>query len=348
MEPLVSILIPAYNAGKWIRQTLESALDQTYANKEIIVVNDGSRDDTLEIVKRFESARVKIVDQPNAGGAAARNTALAHAQGDYLQWLDHDDLLAPDKISEQMKQVQAIGDDRRLFSGGFSTFFFCPERGRTNAGPLWKDLSPLDYFYTKFEKDVWLHTTCWLVSRKLSELAGPWLDLRSPDDDGEYFCRVVAASDGIVFVPTAKSYWRVGNTASFSYSRQTSVASLRALLESTRRCIAVLRALEDSERSRAACVTFLRNRLIYYYPGQKEMLAEIYALARELGGELTKPPLLPHYEFIRKFVGWKRAKQVQDFIPGVKQSLQRSVDKIIYHSSRNRSASLCFKKDMNL
>ena len=133
MNPLVSILIPAYNAELWIEETLQSAIHQTYANKEIIVVNDGSQDNTLEILKRYESAGVKIVDQPNAGGAAARNTALAHAQGEYLEWLDHDDLLAPDKISEQMKQVQAIGDDRRLFSGGFSTFFFCPERGRTNG-----------------------------------------------------------------------------------------------------------------------------------------------------------------------------------------------------------------------
>lgn len=339
MKPLVSILIPAYNAGKWIQQTMESAVNQIYSNKEIIVVNDGSKDDTLQIVKRFESSKVKIVDQENAGGAAARNTALSHAQGDYIQWLDHDDLLAADKISEQMQRVQSISDQWRLFSGNFGSFYFCVKRAKTITGPLGADLSPLDYFYIKFEQDEWLHTTCWLVSRQITEKAGPWLDLRSPDDDGEYFCRVVAASNGVIFVPTAKSYWRVGNSASFSYSRQTSINSLRTMLESSRRCIDQFRALEDSERSRKACVTFLLNRLCYYYPDHQELLDQIYALARELGGDLSnsKPPMLPHYEMLRKLTGWKLAKRLQDVIPNAKQSVLRSVDKIIYDFSRSAS-----------
>ena len=337
MNPLVSILIPAYNAEKWIQETIESAIHQTYSNKEIIVVNDGSSDNTLPIVKSFESSGVKVVDQKNAGGAAARNTALAHARGEYLQWLDHDDLLAPDKVGEQMMQVQKIRDDRLLFTGNFGMFYFCPKRARMVTGPLERDLSPLDYFFIKFEQDEWLHTTSWLVSRKLTEKAGPWLDLRSPDDDGEYFCRVVAASNGVAFVPAAKSYWRVGNAASFSFNRQSSVNSLRAMLESTRRCIDVFRSLEDSDRSRKACVTFLRNRLIYYYPEQKEMLDEMHALARQLGGTLSKPPLLPHYEFIGKLLGWKTAKRAQDFIPAAKQNLLRSLDKIIYKWPRERS-----------
>lgn len=335
MAPLVSILIPAYNAEKWIKQTMESAIGQSYANKEIIVVNDGSSDGTLQIVKRFESSTIKIVDQKNVGGAAARNTALAHSQGEYLQWLDHDDLLGVNKIAEQMKHVQKIGDERRLFSGGFGTFYFCPNRARTATGPLWRDLSPLDYFYTKFEQSEWLHTTCWLVSRKLTGMAGPWLDLRSPDDDGEYFCRVVAASDGIIFVPTAKSYWRIGNNASFSYSRQNSVNALAAMLESTRLCIAHFRALEDSDRSRKACVTFLRNRLIYYYPEQREMLAQIYALADQLGGSLSVPPLLRHYEILRGLFGWKAARFAQDLVTSLKQGFLRSVDRIVHNYSKS-------------
>jgi glycosyltransferase involved in cell wall biosynthesis len=342
MEPLVSILIPAYNAGKWIKQTIESAINQTYSNREIIVVNDGSNDNTLQMVKRFESSRVKIIDQNNAGGAAARNTALAHAQGEYIQWLDHDDLLAAEKISEQMRRVQSMGDGRLLFTGGFSTFYFCPDRARIATGSLGKDLSPLDYFYIKFEQDEWLHTTCWLVSRKLTEKAGPWLDIRSPDDDGEYFCRVVAASNGIVFVPTAKSYWRTGNTASFSYSRQNSVDSLCALLESTRRCIAHFRSLEDSERSRKACVTFLRNRLIFYYPKHQGMLNQLHALAEQLGGTLSTPPLPPHYEIIRTLVGWKMAKRTRDSIRGAKHGVLRSLDKIIHDWST--TSSVCASK----
>jgi glycosyltransferase involved in cell wall biosynthesis len=339
MSRLVSILIPAYNAENWIRQTLQSAVAQTYPNTEIIVVNDGSTDKTLQIAKSFESRRIKIVDQPNAGSAAARNTALAHAQGDYFQWLDHDDLLAPDKISQQMNQAASISDDRILFTGNFGTFYFNPRRAKLATGPLGKDLTPLDYFYIKFEQDEWLHTTCWLVSRKLSDLAGPWLDIRSPDDDGEYFCRVVASSTRVVFVPTAMSYWRVGNVASFSHSRQKSVTSLRAMIESTRRCIAQFRALEDSDRSRKACVTFIHNRLIYYYPDRREMLAELEAMAKELGGTLSTPPLSSKFELVRKLFGWKMAVWATFCLPNVRTFAVKTWDKLMFDLSPNKSVT---------
>src|SRR5580693_6033635 len=119
MKPLVSILIPAYNAQAWIQSTLDSALNQDYPNIEVILVNDGSTDQTLAIAKRYESKSVKMVDQPNAGGPAARNVALTHSQGDYIQWLDHDDLLDRHKINEQLKAIAYATVGRILLSGAF-------------------------------------------------------------------------------------------------------------------------------------------------------------------------------------------------------------------------------------
>src|SRR6185312_14296624 len=103
MAELVSILIPAYNAERWIRDTMLSAIHQTWTNREIIIVDDGSTDNTLAIARTYESKMVKVVAQQNKGASAARNECLRYAQGDYVQWLDADDILAPDKISEQMK-----------------------------------------------------------------------------------------------------------------------------------------------------------------------------------------------------------------------------------------------------
>src|SRR5690606_1936339 len=99
---LVSVLIPAYNSAMWIGDALRSALDQTHENVEVIVVDDGSTDETLAVARRYESARMKVISQENAGGCAARNRALAEAQGTFIQYLDADDLLAPDKIERQM------------------------------------------------------------------------------------------------------------------------------------------------------------------------------------------------------------------------------------------------------
>ena len=103
MKPLVSILVPAYNAAPYIAETLDSALAQTWQNIEIVVVDDGSRDDTLAIAKTYESKRVKVISQENKGASTARNRALKAAQGDFIQYLDADDLLAPDKIERQLK-----------------------------------------------------------------------------------------------------------------------------------------------------------------------------------------------------------------------------------------------------
>src|SRR5690242_2593971 len=102
MKPLVSILIPAYNAEPWIAGTIKSALDQTWSRKEVIVVDDGSRDRTLAVAKQFASKNVSIVTQQNQGASAARNKAFDLCQGDYIQWLDADDLLAPAKIAQQV------------------------------------------------------------------------------------------------------------------------------------------------------------------------------------------------------------------------------------------------------
>ena len=105
VNSLVSILITAYNAEPWIAETMDSATGQTWPSVEIIVVDDGSTDATLEIARRYASDTVTVVHQANAGACAARNRALAEARGDFIQYLDADDLLAPDKIELQMNRL---------------------------------------------------------------------------------------------------------------------------------------------------------------------------------------------------------------------------------------------------
>src|SRR5437762_11434458 len=116
MRPLVSILIPAYNAELWIGDTIRSALAQTWARKEIIIVDDGSRDRTLSIARQFASEAVSVVTQENQGASAARNKAFELCQGDYIQWLDADDLFSSDKVAKQVAAAQECQDKRRLLS----------------------------------------------------------------------------------------------------------------------------------------------------------------------------------------------------------------------------------------
>ncbi len=197
MGDLVSILIPAYNAERWIAQTIQSALDQTWSNKEIIVIDDGSRDKTLAVARMFESKSVRVETQDNMGACATRNRSLSLAQGDFIQWLDADDLLDPGKIRHQMEAQERIPGSRVLFTSAWGRFYFCVSRARFTPGPLWADLEPVEWMIRKFETCDWMNPTAWLVSRKLIDMAGLWderLSL-SGDDDGEYVFRLVAASD---------------------------------------------------------------------------------------------------------------------------------------------------------
>ena len=100
-QPTVTIVIPVLNGRSTIAQTIESALNQTYANREIIFVDNGSTDGTSEILTRYHR-RVQVHHEPIRGANRARNRGLRHARGDYLQFLDADDLLHPDKLAVQV------------------------------------------------------------------------------------------------------------------------------------------------------------------------------------------------------------------------------------------------------
>jgi len=101
MRPLVSIIVPTYNAEGYIEETLESALRQTYRPTELIVVDDGSTDGTLSLVQRLGSC-VKVVTQENSGVCVARNHGVARSDGTVLAFLDADDIWEPDKIEKQV------------------------------------------------------------------------------------------------------------------------------------------------------------------------------------------------------------------------------------------------------
>lgn len=108
MNPKVSILIPCYNAERWIAQSIESALNQTYPNKEVIVVDDGSTDGSLEIIKSFGDS-ILWETGSNQGGNVARNRLLELSTGEWLQYLDADDYLLPDKIEDQISYLNNHG-----------------------------------------------------------------------------------------------------------------------------------------------------------------------------------------------------------------------------------------------
>lgn len=328
MNPLVSILIPAYNAERSIALTLRSALAQTWPKKEIIVVDDGSRDETLSVVRQFASPAVQVVSQENQGAAAARNRALSLAQGDYIQWLDADDLLSVEKVT---RQVVALGERSRmtLASCGWAYFRHRPSRATFVPTPLWEDLDPLEWMLRKWEHNKHMQTATWLVSRDLAEAAGPWDSRLLGDDDGEYFSRVIARSDGIQFVPEGKVYYRISSGARLSYIG-ASDRKMEAQMLGMELQIGYLRALSDSPRVRRACISYLETWLLNFYPNRPDLVARAQRLAASLGGELRAPSLSWKYEWLRRSFGWRGARLAQIRYNELKSAVLDTCDRLLF------------------
>jgi glycosyltransferase involved in cell wall biosynthesis len=328
-KPLVSILIPAYNAEKWIGDTLRSAIAQTWETKEIIVVDDGSTDGTLTVAKQFESSNLRVVTQENQGAAAARNKAFALCQGDFIQWLDADDLLAPDKISRQLDELDRLPSRRTLLLSAWGKFLHHYQRAQFIPTSLWRDLSPREFLFHKLMDNAFMQTATWLVSRELTEAAGPWDTRLLGDDDGEYFCRVLLASDGTRFVPNGKVYYRSHAATSLSYLGH-SPTKIEAHWLSMQLHIKYLQSLEDSERTRSACLKYLQRGLIRFYAERPDLLRQVQKLAKDLGGDLQVPRLSWKYVWIKTLFGWRSAVRTQDRLRTLRWSAQIFFDRLVF------------------
>jgi len=323
---LVSILIPAFNAQEWIADTLRSAITQTWERKEIIVVDDGSTDQTLAIAQQFESDSVRIVSERNKGAASARNTAFSLCHGDYIQWLDADDLLAPDKIARQMAELERVGSRKTLLSSEFGKFLHDWPRAQFIRTGLWEDLSSTEWLLRKMGDNLFMQTGTWLVSRELSEAAGPWDTRMLSDDDGEYFCRVLLNSDGTRFVPGAKVYYRGFRSNSLAYVGRSD-RKREALWLSMQLHIGYLRSLEDTPRTREACLAYLQRNLTNFYPERADIVRQAEQMATDLGGQLRPPHLSWKYSWIKAVFGWKAAKNTALQMREIRWSLENSLDK---------------------
>jgi len=109
--PLISVIVPAYNAAPYIGEAVRSVLAQTCPDLELIVVNDGSTDDTGDVVRSITDPRVLVIDRTNGGVSAARNTGLDSARGSFISFLDADDAMEPSNLSEKLEALAHTGSD---------------------------------------------------------------------------------------------------------------------------------------------------------------------------------------------------------------------------------------------
>ncbi len=209
VTPLVSVVIPAYNMRRYVRESVDSALAQTHPAMEVIVVNDGSTDDTGAVLADY-GQRIVYLEQPNRGLSGARNTGLRAARGDYIAFLDSDDAWLPEKTAEQLA-VFARSSEVGLVSCPYLVMDeHSAGSGEVRGGPAGGGAG--------LEQLLLRNTigspSCVMVSRACLERVGPFDEgLLNGSEDWDFYLRVVAAGYRIDFAPRPLARYRVLSTS---------------------------------------------------------------------------------------------------------------------------------------
>jgi glycosyltransferase involved in cell wall biosynthesis len=308
--PLVSILIPVYNAEKWLGEAVHSVLTQTWPHREIIIVDDGSGDRSLEIARSFEPRGVKVFHQGNAGGSSARNKAFRESRGEYIQYLDADDTLAPEKIDVQIKRL-AVEPPGTVASGAYGRFTRHIDEADFLPDPGWGDYEvPLDWLLKAGQGQTMFPPAVWLTPRHIIETAGPWNEELTYNDDLEFFTRVLLKSGKIAFCPDAKSFYRTGNILSLGSRKDPAAlaSALKCWQLFTRR---VLEA-DNSEFTTLSCAEAFQGFIFSIYPAYPELRKIAREELHKLG--ITRPRYRRYSEsgrvsgFFSRILGWKASK----------------------------------------
>ncbi|MHB8121112.1 MAG: glycosyltransferase family 2 protein [Desulfuromonadaceae bacterium] len=210
--PLVSVIIPTYNNSPIVCQAIDCSLSQTYKNLEIIVVDDGSTDDTESLLREKYQGKIIYIRQNNKGTGGARNTGIRNSSGKYLQFLDADDLLDHDKITTQIRQLQNIPERALSYcdysSRDMNDMMVTYER----ISPRLQEEKPFNDIMLKWETGLTIPVHCFIFDAALFRENSITFDENlQANEDWECWMNVFALEPKVVFVDRVLAYYRVRN-----------------------------------------------------------------------------------------------------------------------------------------
>lgn len=310
MTPLVSILIPAYNAQKYIAQTIQSVLNQTWKEIEIIIVDDGSTDQTFDIAKSFENNQIKVVKQLNGGAAKARNQAWHLSQGEYIKFLDADDLLSPEHLSLQIENIKNRTDViascqwGRFYQDDVKTFQLSPQ-------DVWRDMNTIDWWIASCQNAApMMQPGIFLIPRVIINRAGGWDERLSLIDDFEFFTRILLKACEIKFTNKAILYYRsgiVGGSLSRMKTRKAAESAFLSLSLATQYVLNI----NNTPASRLASANMFQDFIYTFYPQYPDLIKQALLKINALGGSSFNMPAGGKTKFLMKVLGWKLTKRLQ-------------------------------------
>jgi glycosyltransferase involved in cell wall biosynthesis len=297
-----------YNAEAFVRDAIESVLNQTFTDYELIIVDDGSTDRSAEVISSYVRHNVTLLRQGNQGASVARNRAFQDSVGEFVIFMDADDVISPRHIESLLARAEELHGCIALSRWDrFHTSIqeaACPDR------PTEQDLPGVDWLVLDWANArPMTQSGMLLLPRHLLEAHGGWNEHLTLLDDFEFFARLITRSNGIRFAPSAMLYYRSGlpNSLSKTRSRRGVESALDSLILGTRHLLAV----EDSERTRRVCANLLQDFQYAYYPDHADLRGKACARVAELGGSSQVPDGPPGFHRLRRLLGWKVARRAQ-------------------------------------
>ncbi len=309
--PLVSVLIPLYNAQEYISATLESVLNQTYTNIEIIIVDDGSSDNSIEIVKSYQQrySNIALYTQPNSGASRARDRAFELSKGDYINYLDSDDLLSSNKIASQIELLREFDFDKTTVAFcKFAYFVDTIDSAEVINQPINHSFeSGIKWLKDSFEGGGYGAVMGWLTPRDLIYKAGSWRNDLKRNQDGEFFARVLVNAAKVVYDDNSIVYYRKGIDSSISSNN-----SYRAI-ESILQSYIYYTTLNKPQLNQSIAYKFI-DFIIHYRYTYPNLAKKAYKEIEKLDIDINSIELKGKSKYLSKLFGTKIAIETKAFI----------------------------------
>lgn len=313
MTDTVSVVVPCYNKERYVAEAIESALAQTHAC-EVIVVDDGSSDGSLDVIRSFDG-RIRWTAGPNRGGSAARNTGVDMAAGDWIQFLDADDRLAPDKVEKQLRAMRDAPDE----SVAFCPWSYFHDDGAVDdrdPRPYWKSYDRgLDLLIDMWRLGGFFPPHAWLVRKSLIASVGGWDTTLTGDDDGEFFGRILCRAPAVRFTPETSVGYR--SPPPGSVSRNRSLESARSFLRSWESVSAAIAEQRWDRVAKSACLNRLRVTA-YGWRDHPEILERADAHERRIGHVGLSPSLPPTARYAIGLLGIRNGLRVRSILSSLR------------------------------
>lgn len=304
MHKKVSVIIPCFNAEKWLKEAIDSCLQQTYSNLEIIVIDDGSTDNSLEIIKSYDD---KIIwrTYSHKGGNHARNRGFDLSQGEYIQYLDADDYILPEKIERQVKFLEETGADvvygdwrhQQHLASGYS-YLDKIETSETQTDIL-----------TALLSNWWVALAALMYRRTAVENSGGWDENLGAAQDRDFFLSVVMNGAKVVYQPGCYAiYRRYGSVTVSTASKARWLKSHHRVLKKVEQKLS-----QNNQLSRMYChalaksyFELARESLFFDYEQYSMFLEQTLVIFPEFKAHSKRI----FYRLIQDILGFRQAERI--------------------------------------